>query len=57
MRCDRLRGGDADGATRLDGSYNLGMAASEENLALSAARRCELCGRRAGEATIVRLIA
>ena len=57
MRCDRLRGGDADGATRLDGSYILGMAASEENLALSAARRCELCGRRAGEATIVRLIA
>ncbi len=55
VRCYLLLGGGARGATRLDGPYNLfGMAASGENLALSADGRCELCGRRVGENRLTR---
>jgi 5-methylcytosine-specific restriction endonuclease McrA len=46
--------GGADGATRLDGPYNLGVAASEENLKSAADGRCELCGRRVGEDRLTR---
>jgi hypothetical protein len=43
------RGGGAGGNARVDGPYNLGMAASEETLEPSAAGSCQLCGRRVGK--------
>jgi|SRR5215212_4004929 len=38
----------------MDGTYNLGMVPTEENSGLSAAGRCELCGRLFGEERLTR---
>src|ERR671914_1775651 len=41
-------------AARAGGPYNLGVLSSGENLGVSTAGRCELCGRRVGEDRLTR---